>query len=170
MKYTDLNGEIPIVSFVAGFIRGLAGGSSFRESIDIGWKTEINSWKLTGGLFVTDRDKSFFGKVGQIVSWFTYELPKTLIGLSIGYVGNIAYDSDVEYFAGATITRINNRRKFGGITLGSYILGDNTIIADPSTGLFQHEYGHYLQSQSVGLLYSFIYGLPSLFDAMINDY
>ena len=68
LKYTDPNGEIPIVSFVAGFIRGLAGGSSFRESIDIGWKTEINSWKLTGGLFVTDRDKSFFGKVGQIVS------------------------------------------------------------------------------------------------------
>ena len=58
----------------------------------------------------------------------------------------------------------------GAITLGSYIIGDQSIEVDPSNSLFQHEYGHYLQSQSSGPLYLFHYGIPSGCDALVNDY
>ena len=44
---------------------------------------------------------------------------------------------------------------------GSYIIGNNTIEADPNNSLFQHEYGHYLQSQKYGFAYLPRYGAQS---------
>jgi hypothetical protein len=46
--------------------------------------------------------------------------------------------------------------------MGSYINGDNSIRPDPNNQLFQHEYGHYLQSQASGLFYLPKFGIPSL--------
>lgn len=67
------------------------------------------------------------------------------------------------YYAGATLTKVNNR-DFGGITMGSYILGDKSIDANPNNQLFQHEYGHCLQSQLLGPVWAFVYGFPSLIE------
>lgn len=39
------------------------------------------------------------------------------------------------------------------------------LTANPDNSLFQHEYGHYLQSQSYGLYYLQRYAIPSLIDA-----
>jgi hypothetical protein len=50
--------------------------------------------------------------------------------------------------------------------LGSYINGHRGLQADPNNSLFQHEYGHYLQSQNSGPFYLQRYALPSLIDAM----
>ena len=44
------------------------------------------------------------------------------------------------------------------------------IRDSPSNSLFQHEYGHYLQSQKYGLLYYPEFGLPSLTSARNHDY
>jgi hypothetical protein len=44
-------------------------------------------------------------------------------------------------------------------------MGQRDIQADPNNWLFQHEYGHYLQSQEMGLSYLFRVGLPSLMSA-----
>ena len=60
--------------------------------------------------------------------------------------------------------------KWGGITLGSYIIGDNTIEAHPDNPLFQHEYGHYLQSQSMGWAYLPRVGIPSVLSSGTHDY
>ena len=54
--------------------------------------------------------------------------------------------------------------------MGSYIVGDRTIAADPNNALFQHEYGHYLQSQRSGYTYLFKYAIPSLVSAASNSY
>ena len=48
--------------------------------------------------------------------------------------------------------------------MGSFILGNRGIEADPYNSLFQHEYGHYLQSKAYGFGYISKYALPSLFD------
>ena len=40
-------------------------------------------------------------------------------------------------------------------------MGDETIEADANNPLFQHEYGHYIQSQSMGLAYYSRIGIPS---------
>ena len=51
------------------------------------------------------------------------------------------------------------------VTLGSYITGGRDLKADPNNSLFQHEYGHYLQSQSMGWGYLPRVGMPSLMSA-----
>ena len=52
-------------------------------------------------------------------------------------------------------------------TFKEYIRGDG---GGSSNNYFQHEYGHYIQSQASGPLYLFKYGIPSGLDAMNNDY
>ena len=51
---------------------------------------------------------------------------------------------------------------WGAITFGNYIVGQNGIHADPEISLFQHEYGHYIQSQRTGPAYYARYGIPSM--------
>ena len=51
------------------------------------------------------------------------------------------------------------------MTVGNYIIGGSEIEADPYNYLFQHEYGHYIQSRYIGPLYLFAVGIPSLFNA-----
>jgi len=79
-----------------------------------------------------------------------------------GLSGIVRYDS-------RTGTRAKGDRPqlhWGAFTLGNYITGDRSIEADPSNSLFQHEYGHYLQSQNWGPLYIQKIALPSLYYAL----
>ena len=39
---------------------------------------------------------------------------------------------------------------WGAFTSGSFIMGSRELEANPHNSLFQHEYGHYLQSQAFG--------------------
>lgn len=52
---------------------------------------------------------------------------------------------------------------WGAFTLGNYTVGERGITADFDNTLFQHEYGHYIQSQVVGPEYFSSYALPSVF-------
>ena len=65
---------------------------------------------------------------------------------------------------GATVMSGNNWGQ-KAVTLSSFIIGDRTISADPNNSVFQHEYGHYLQSQSMGWGYLSRIGIPSLMSA-----
>jgi hypothetical protein len=168
INYIDPDGEIPILSGLIGFFRGLGSGG-LKGGFQTAWKTEKNAWKLLGGLFIADKEKNMGGKIGQIFSRLTWELPQTLGGYLTSSVANMAYDSDVSYYAGATVTKVNNQ-DFGGITLGSYILGDKEIGINPNNSLFQHEFGHTLQSRVYGPSYLFLIGIPSLISASTNDY
>jgi hypothetical protein len=73
----------------------------------------------------------------------------------------------VSYYDGATAVESYSRNSlfglgFGtGMTLGSYVNGVRDLHADPANSLFQHEYGHYLQSQSSGWFYLSKYAIPS---------
>ncbi|MDR1054608.1 MAG: hypothetical protein LBL90_02010, partial [Prevotellaceae bacterium] len=71
----------------------------------------------------------------------------------------------VSYYGGATVVETYSS-DWGAVTLGSFINAQRGTTADPNNWLFQHEYGHYLQSQSSGLFYLQRYALPSLIDAM----
>jgi RHS repeat-associated protein len=177
VKYIDPDGRLPIVSSVVGFIKGaFAKRSNFEKkgttrmgnALRSAWRHEKNAWKITGGLFATDKNKSFNGKVGQIFSRFTTELPQTVLGLVSSYGANLFGKMlDVNYKAGATVSKM--RGLFGAFTLGSFVIGDRMISASPDNSLFQHEYGHYLQSQATGFLYLFKYAIPSLYSAAITN-
>ena len=68
--------------------------------------------------------------------------------------------ANVSYKYGATVIKTRDAN-WGGVTQGSYIMGDNSIEPDANNPLFQHEYGHYIQSQHMGWGYYSRVGVPS---------
>lgn len=161
--YTDPSGEWGVIdSWVIGFFKGFF--STGKGKFKAGWKTANkmagNDAKIWGGLFVTDPNKTFGGKVWEIFSRFTWQAPQTTLGWTTSQFTNTFFKVNwVKYKYGATVLQSNV--PWVGFTLGSYINGDLTIEAEASNRLFQHEYGHYLQSQASGLFYLQRYAIPS---------
>jgi RHS repeat-associated protein len=177
---SDPLGDIAIIDdAVIGFFKGLfrkrssfEGGAKtrFGNALRSAGRHASNSAKIWGGLGTTDKHKSFFGQVGQLLSRFTWELPNTITGFTASHITNaVANVNSVDYEAGATVLNVG-KKDFGAFTIGSFIIGDHNIEADPNNFLFQHEYGHYLQSQTFGPGYLFAFALPSLFSATLNPY
>lgn len=160
MMYIDKDGKI--FGFFIGFFRGLfTGKNPFKEA----WKTGVNEYKIIGGLFTADKNKSFWGKLWEITSRLTWQFPQTIAGFTYAHISNYAGQVDkVDYWGGATVSSGRNWNS-GAVTMSSYITGNRNLEANPDNPLFQHEYGHYLQSQASGLIYLWKYGLPSLYSA-----
>jgi hypothetical protein len=164
LVYTDPDGEFFIIdSWFSGLISG-------------GWKEANkraeNDIKIWGGLFVSDSNKNFGQKFWEIVSRFTWQLPQTIGGFLTSHSYNTfcikGGVESVDYKYGATVVRTRDA-DWGAFTQGSFIVGDNSIRPDANNPLFQHEYGHYLQSQEMGFAYYPRVGIPSLMSAMIDD-
>ncbi len=172
MKYTDPSGDLFIIDdFIIGFIDGFfsSGHDRFGHAISKGLKKSENSTKIWTGLFHTDFNLSFGERLWQFVSRFTWELPQTTVGFYAAHGFNMSMDINwVKHKYGATVFQ-RKYQDVNSFTLGSYIIGSRSIEADPSNSLFQHEYGHYLQSQSVGWSYLSKYALPSAFDVLSEN-
>ena len=165
LKYNDPSGEFFGVSTFLNFFKDLFVNTLIRP-----WTEGINAWtngdnwhsttmgfKMDVGLFK--------GSFSQVVSRFTWELPQTALGYHAGaYASALNMVKDVSYFDGATSIEYY-QRNWGALTLGSFIHGSRGITADPNNTLFQHEYGHYLQSQKYGLFYMQRFAIPSFVDA-----
>lgn len=140
----------------------LSAASGLEQGIFTGdWSALGNAGKLFLGNFYLDDNRTFFGGVWQGISRHTWEYPQTFIGHSASQVINaLGMTRSVTFYGGATVSE-TFRDNWGGICLGSFIIGSRGITADPSNTLFQHEFGHYLQSQASGLMYFSRYGIPS---------
>ncbi len=173
---SDPGGDFPVLSGLVGFVRGMfmgrerwheGAGTRVGNALREAWKSEKQAWQILGGLFASDPNKSLEGRVWEVVSRFTWQLPQTVFGYlwssSLNVVGKVR---DVKYMHGATV--VMGKGWWGGMTLGSFITGDRELEADVNNSLFQHEYGHYLQSQDLGLSYLPIYGLSSFLSAWLS--
>lgn len=126
-----------------------------------------NASRIHDGLFKSDPTKNFWGRIWEVVSRFTWQGIQTAAGYVSSHASNIfGTVTDVNYYGGATVVKGMNDGLFLGagdpaVTLGNYIIGDRTIDANPNNSLFQHEYGHYLQSQEFGFAYLTKIGLPN---------
>ncbi len=163
MKYTDPSGEFFIIdSFLVGLFTG-------------GWDRACqmaeNDLKIWGGLFNVDKNKGGLGGFVELLSRFTWQLPQTVIGFLFTQTVNTFHLAggveSVDYLHGATVLRSNDSN-WGAITFGSFITGDSSIRADDENRLFQHEFGHYLQSQEHGLLWLLTYAIESGISASVN--
>lgn len=162
LKYSDPSGDFVFTLFNAvkdlltnTFIKVWDEGINAWTNAD-NWHSTYMSFKIDKGLLQ--------GDLGQIFSRFTWEIPQTLLGYWGGHALNIVnMVKNVSYYDGATaITTYQSN--WGGLTLGSFIYGDNSLYASPHNSLFQHEYGHYLQSQEMGPFYLGKIGIPSIGD------
>ncbi len=130
--------------------------------------------QITRGLFLTDRKRSAIGRVWQLVSRFTWELPQTLVGWLYSVGRALAGQIDrVDTLGGITFASGKARSFGGGVSLGSFIDlwlwremggdGDGFVVGNQ---LCMHEFGHTADSQRFGWLYLLVIGLPSLLSAM----
>ena len=126
------------------------------------WSKTNKAFKIDMGLFKTDPNKSFGGRALELVSRFTWQAPQTGLGYLSSHGYNLAGNvRSVGYYGGTTVVETYSSG-WGGFTLGNYIIGERGIKADPYNTLFQHEYGHYIQSQLFGPFYIPKYGIPSI--------
>lgn len=160
LMYTDPSGEL--FSFITAifdtFKNIFTHGVNFD---DYDYSKTTKAWKIDMGLFQ--------GNFGQILSRFTWESDQSMFGyLSSGLYNLFGGVKSVTYYDGATAVE-SYKDNWGGFTLGSFIIGDRGLQADPNNGLFQHEYGHYLQSQKFGLFYMQKFAIPSFFDTLSKN-
>ncbi len=164
--------ELIIVdSWLTGYFGGLfrAKEKRFKNA----WKTANHRAKtdarIWGGLFVTDSTRSGGNRFGELLSRFTYQAPQTVTGFITAQWYNTVLGkvNKVEYAFGAT--SLNMRVDWLGVTLGNYILADTSTHAKPDNRMFQHEYGHYLQSKRMGLAYFVRVGLPAIMSKGDHD-
>jgi RHS repeat-associated protein len=182
VKLTDPTGNFFVIDdAIVGFFKGLfskkndegtfseGAKSRFGNGVKRGLRDGGNSLKLWGGLFVSDKEKSFSGRAWEVASRFTWQTPQTVIGLLYNHAANMFGNiTGVEYFHGATAVK-GAGIDGGAVTLGSFIsLSHISSDVESNVGVgagsytFMHEYGHYLQSQKSGLAYLVKYGLPSI--------
>ena len=167
LKYTDPSGEFIVIdSWLVGFVHGFfsTGSDRFETAWNTANKLAQNDLKIWGGLFVTDPNKNFLGKSWELISRHTWQSLQTGVGFMFSQVSNIGLQVDeVDYYGGATVLGGNFYGRTGeAVTIGNYINGWKNIAPDPDNHLFQHEYGHYIQSQGMGPAYLFRVGIPSL--------
>jgi hypothetical protein len=159
LKYSDPTGNFFVIDdWIHGFVKGLFRGG-FRGAWETANRDATNSFRIFKGLFQSDETKSDWGRIWEVVSRFTWQGIQTVAGYTgaeaASMFGNV---ESVDYYRGATVVRGTHEGLAWGagdpaVTLGSYIIGDRNISADPNNFLFQHEYGHYLQSQRFGFAY-----------------
>jgi RHS repeat-associated protein len=178
LKYTDPTGEFlwTILTGVFDFL----GTAFFKGGLDptsksarqnawrnydptASWSNTNKAFQIDLGLFRTDENKNFWGRTWELISRHTWQAPQTIIGYTGSGVQNLFGGvRSVTNYGGATVVETYGEwKKTFGVTFGCYILGERGIQADPNNSFFQHEYGHYLQSQAVGVFYLGTYGLPS---------
>lgn len=167
LLYSDPTGNFAILdSWLVGFVHGFFSSSSnrFGNAWNEANRRAAHDAKIWGGLFASDPNKSFFGRFGEIASRFSWQIFQTIGGFmtahSVNTLGLYGGVSNVDYAYGATAVTTRSG-SWGAVAQGSFIVGNNTLKADANNPLFQHEYGHYLQSQKMGLAYYPRVGIPS---------
>ncbi len=169
LKYTDPEGDLFVIEdWIVGGFKGLTNGEGFWNSAN---RQAWNSIKIWGGLFATDPNKNLSQRAWEFASRFTWQAPQTYLGFQASHLANMFFHvNSVDYAYGATVLQTNKSNfEFGAITLSNYIIGNRQMEANADNRWFQHEYGHYLQSQEMGLGYLSRVGIPSLMSAGIDD-
>ena len=129
--------------------------------------------QITKGLFLTDTNRSAWGRVWQLLSRFTWELPQTFVGWLYTVMWALAGQVDrVDTIGGITFATKKGWPYGMGVSLGTFVdlwagswmhgEGEAYILGNQ---ICMHEFGHTADSQRFGWAYLPFIGLPSLISA-----
>ena len=129
--------------------------------------------QITRGLFLTDAKRTVVGRVWQLFSRFTWELPQTLVGWLYTLGRALAGQIDrVDVLGGVTFATQSGYNYGMGVSLGTFVdlwagpwmhgEGEGFVLGSQ---LCMHEFGHTTDSQRFGWAYLPFIGLPSLLSA-----
>lgn len=133
-----------------------------------------NAALVCRGLFLTDPKRSIPGRMWQLFSRFTWELPQTLVGWLYTFGRALVGQVDrVDTLGGITFATKVKGVGCMGVSLGTFVdLWDGHWFRDGEGGLVlnnqlcMHEFGHTADSQRFGWFYLPVIGLSSLISAM----
>lgn len=162
---------IIVDSWISNFVVGFAKTKEKRwknawTRANQGAKNDLRIW---GGLFVSDTNLTSGNRFLEVGSRFTYQGPQTGIGFFMAHFYNtmLCKVNDVSHPNGSTMLNMNV--SWTGICFGNYILAKKKSAPDPNNRIFQHEYGHYLQSKRMGFAYLVRVGLPAIMSTGVHD-
>ena len=123
---------------------------------------------------MTDVKRPLGGRVWQLFSRFTWELPQTTVGwlytLSRALVGKV---DRVDTLGGITFATHLTPSSFMGVSLGTFVdlwagdwLGGHDEGFVTGHQICMHEFGHTFDSQRFGWMYLPVVGLSSLISAL----
>ncbi|MDF3025767.1 MAG: hypothetical protein K0S23_74 [Fluviicola sp.] len=160
-----------IDSWVSGFIAGLSRSKEkrWRNAWKVANQSAKNDIRIWGGLFVSDTNSSSGKRFLEVGSRLTYQGPQTGIGFFMAHFYNtvLCKVNSVSHPNGSTLLNMNV--PWTGICFGNYILAKKNSAPDPNNRIFQHEYGHYLQSKRMGFAYLIRVGLPAIMSTGNHD-
>jgi len=123
-----------------------------------------NALRILGSLFAVSKNKTLGGKILQVLSHLTWELPQQLAGIVTAEVVNAVGGIKNAYFKDGALVL---ESKFIGANVG-YTLGNIlTVGVGSSQSTISHEYGHYMQSRIFGPGYIPIFAVPSVARASV---
>lgn len=163
LKYNDPSGDFFIFSAITAVTDVI--GNIFKHGINFSqynWQKTTNAWKIDMGMFK--------GNLGQIINKWTWGLYNSVIGNTVAhYLNVIGRVDEVTDMDGMLALSGVTDEDGGAFTIGHYSFGPPKYKADWRDHLFVHEYGHYIQSQHMGLLYLPIIAPASLISAAIGE-
>lgn len=160
--YSDPDGEFFIFTFLTGLVESMVNvikhGFNFSQ---YNWTFTSNAWKIDMGMFK--------GSFKQIVNKWTIGIVNSFIGNVMAhgfnaYKGINKESYDITYLDGmAAISDATPGTS--AMTVGHYSFGPKGYKADFHNYTFVHEYGHYIQSQRMGIFYFPVVAIPSILSA-----
>lgn len=166
LKYTDPSGEIfgTLLGLISDVIDNI--GRTFKwEKWD--WTQTKYGWEIDKGLFMTDPNKSTKGRFKEFFSRITNQVVQTVCtDLYVSVMNAFGKVNGVTH--GYGVTAVDMGLKRGAVTPSYISIGPKGYKADWRDHMFVHEYGHYLQSQELGIKYLYMVCLPSLQSAIID--
>ncbi len=144
-------------------------GSAANQTLPIHEKKQTTGSKaltILGSFIATDKNKTFMGKVLQIISHFTWELPQQLVGVIGAEVTCTLGGIDKMVFEQGVLFIYNNKLgSDAGMTIGNI----SQVSTDITLNSKKHEFGHYIQSRRFGPLWGIVFGIESLIHASFYD-
>lgn len=158
LKYTDPSGELfgfTILNAVTDFLLNI--GMKGVNFSDFTWKRTVNSWKIDMGMFK--------GSFGQVMNKWTWGAANSLVGNLTSQLFNTIGQVDRITDMDGMIALSGAFKGSSACTIGHYSLGPKGYKATWKDNLFVHEYGHYIQTQRMGVFMFPVVAIPSLFSA-----
>ena len=158
VKYTDPSGELfgfTILNAVTDFLLNI--GMKGVNFSDFTWKRTVNSWKIDMGMFK--------GSFGQVMNKWTWGAANSLVGNLTSQLFNTIGQVDRITDMDGMIALSGAFKGSSACTIGHYSLGPKGYKATWKDNLFVHEYGHYIQTQRMGVFMFPVVAIPSLFSA-----
>jgi RHS repeat-associated protein len=116
--------------------------------------------RIFSSLIASDKNRTIAGKIVQIASHFTWELPQQILGILTAQFTNLfgGVDKVLRYSNGSIVVSNIWVAAGNGITMGNII----TVGSGSTIDVITHEFGHYIQSRRFGPLWIPLFGIPSI--------